>query len=60
MAYVTEAQKTFLAKSTATPLESAILRAAFQMRNAASPSSLLDATSATKVLTQACDAATDR
>lgn len=60
MAFVTAAQKSFLAKSTCTPQEAAIIRAAFQLVNAVAPTSLLDPTSATKLLVEACQKATDR
>ena len=60
MAFVTAAQKTFLDRSSCTPQESAIIRAAFQLTNAVAPKSLHDATSATKLLVEACQKATDR
>jgi hypothetical protein len=60
MAFVTAAQKKFLDKSTCTPQEAAIIRAAFQLTNAVAPTSLLDSTSATKLLVEACQKATDR
>ena len=54
MAHLTDAQAKFLSKSTSTPDEAAIIRAAFQLANALAPRSLIDPTSAHRILTEAC------